>query len=67
MDALTHPATLKLLLALAVAAFVLISAVQTGSFPLGLAGSVNAREKPRMFWAMILLVLAFVLFLGFVA
>ena len=34
---------------------------------LGLAGAGNAREKPRVFWAMILLVLAFVLFLGFIA
>lgn len=67
MQALARPATLKLLLTLVVAGFVLISALQTGSFPLGLAGSVNAREKPRVFWAMIFLVVAFVLLLGFLA
>ena len=61
------PPTAKLAFTLVVAGFVLISAIITGSFPLGIAGSVNAREKPKTFWSLVALVCAFVLFVGFVA
>lgn len=60
------PLTVQLVLTLAVAAFVLISAIMTGSFPLGLAGSINATERPKTFWSLVALVCGFLLLIGFV-
>ncbi len=60
------PSTAKSIITLAVAGFVLISAIITGGFPLGLAGSVNSKEKPKLFWSLVALVCAFVLFVGYV-
>jgi hypothetical protein len=61
------PSIAHMVLALAIAGFVLISAIVTGSFPLGIAGSVNARQRPKTFWGLLVLVCGFVLLLGFVA
>lgn len=57
---------MKLIITLIVAAFVVISAMMTGSFPLGLAGSIDIKRQPVIFWSMIALVLLFALGLGFV-
>jgi hypothetical protein len=56
-----------MVLTLVIAGFVLISAIITGSFPLGIAGFVNARQRPKTFWSLVVLLCGFVLFIGFVA